>query len=581
MIRSRFSDNTSLRQIRLLGFLMGFAFLYSLMSIFLQQSTIVRDWENRFQSQYYLLRSHFSQPEATDLPLVLVLIDDHSLPAGTPRSPIDRTWLADLVSKLSIHKPALVGMNILLDRMNNPVADSKLIQAMQTAGNIVLKDDPFYPAHPFFTRAALDTGTIRFKLDSSDTVQEVCATALTCQSPDPFYQQILDYYRFISGEEKTEIPEVPWMKVNFTVVNQQFKGKKILSFPVIRAHEVSQLPESAFRDKIILLGTGFTDLYPLYRVPLSSPDIMLQETELIAQVLGMVAGQHYFDAVSPVTVGVILFFILACIIIGAVYKGSPATLLISFLFILLFFAGSGWAFAFENLEIPFVLPAVLISFFTLVIVLVNGVQERFFRMETELHLKQAKIDYLTNELHSHHLFNEFSRLSVMIGHDPKAAKEYLVEFAEMLRSSLKYGDKSMVATGIQLEYLRSFLNQQRLIYKDQLTFKLAVDEDLNELPVPWHVFFPLVENAVKYTEGYIKQTRVDSAEIEIGLTRQNSFLIFKVANPYLEGLAVSSSKTGLRNLKERLSWAYPKGGYQLDINSSDQIWITELRLPIG
>ncbi|MBU2511085.1 CHASE2 domain-containing protein [bacterium] len=582
MIRSSFSDNTSLRQIRLLCFLIAFAFLYSLLSIFLQKTDIVRDWENRFQSNFYLLRTHFSQPEVADLPLILVLIDDNSLPAGASRSPIDRSWLAELVSELSNYQPALIGMNILLDRTSNPSADNELTAAIETAGNVILRSDPFYPAHPLFTKVALDKGTLRFRLDSSDTVQEVCASALTCQSTDLLYLKILDHYRLVKGKEGNfENPEIPWLKINFAAIQQESEGKKILSYPVIKAHELSQLPDFALKDKIVLLGAGFPDLYPLYRAPLSSPEMMLQETEVIAQVLDMIAGQRGFDSVSPVTVAIVLFFFLICITVITIYKGSPFALPGFLLIILMLLVGSGWAFAFKNLEIPFVLPALSISFYVLVIVLVHSVQERFFRMETELQLKQTKIDYLTNELHSHHLFNEFSRLSVMIGHDPKAAKEYLVEFAEMLRSSLKYGDKSLVATGIQLEYLKSYLNQQRLIFKEKLIFKLTLDEELNSVPAPWHVFFPLVENAVKYTEGYIKQTGVTTAEIEVDLSRQNRFLVFRVGNPYREGLKLTSSKTGLRNLKERLSWAYPRGGYQLDFGGREQTWTAELRLPIG
>ncbi|MBU3915423.1 CHASE2 domain-containing protein, partial [bacterium] len=356
MNKSGFPNNTSSRQIRLLGFLILFAFLCSLISILLQNSEIVRDWENRFQSRYYLLRFSFSQPEAIDLPLILVLIDDHSLPVGTPRSPIDRNWLADLISNLSNHKPALIGINILLDRTGNQTADNRLINSIQTAGNVILRSDPFYPTHPSFEKAALDKGTIRFKLDSSDTVQEVCANQLTCQSSNLFHLKILDYYQKIkNGTVSVQTPKMPWMKINFAVANQDTTGKNVLSFPVIKAQEVSQIPDSAFKDKIVLVGTGFPDLFPLYRVPLSSPGITLQETEVVAQVLSMIAGNRFFYSLSPIVAGTILFIILTFISFVTIRKGSLLAILISFMFILAFLISSGWAFAFRDLEIPFVL----------------------------------------------------------------------------------------------------------------------------------------------------------------------------------------------------------------------------------
>ena len=312
-------------RIRLLCFLSGVALLLSVLSVILLQSEMVKDWEDRFQSRYYLLRAYFSEPRASQLPLVLVLIDDHSLPANTARSPIDRRWLADLVAAIDEQDPLLIGLNVLLDRPGDAGADQKLIEEIEKAGNVILRDDPFYPVYPPFARAALDKGTVKFRLDSSDTVQAVCASAEGCRSPDLFYRKIIKTYRFASGQtlDKPDL-ESDWLKINFMATRREGSAGKLLSFPSLRAHELSRLPPDALKDRIILVGTGFPDLYPLYRTPVTPPDRLYQETEIIAQVLSMVASGDYLKPLSPFLVGCLILLALLVISLVMIYVGIIA-----------------------------------------------------------------------------------------------------------------------------------------------------------------------------------------------------------------------------------------------------------------
>lgn len=208
------------------------------------------------------------------------------------------------------------------------------------------------------------------------------------------------------------------------------------------------------------------------------------------------------------------------------------------------------------------------------------VDERFHRLTTELHLKQVKIDLLTNELHSHHLFNEFSRLSVMIRQDPEAAREYLVEFADMLRISLKYADQQQVALTIQLDYLNAYLRQQQLVAKERFQVEWDIRGDLNTVTLPWHLLFPLVENAVKNATQLTRHQPDQQAILHLSLNCGPRELVFSISNPYHPSLKAPSSATGLKNLKNRLDWFYPRHTYQLAFDQTDHIWTARLSLPL-
>ncbi|MCP4756368.1 MAG: CHASE2 domain-containing protein [Proteobacteria bacterium] len=555
--------------------------LLSLLSLFLQSTALVEDWETRFQSNHYLLRSVFSQPEAASIPLVLVLIDDNSLPEGTTRSPIDRRFMARLISKLADHEPATIGVDILFDRPGKETHDRELASAIEKAGNVVLRSDPYYPALRRFSKAALDQGTVRFRLDSSGTLQEICNSPLTCQSSRMFHRNIWNRYRTTIGRKKSDgIFESSWLKINFEPVSQDSSSHKTLNYPIIRASDVVDLPEHSLRGKLVLVGTGFLDLYPLYRTPVSFGDPSLQETEILAQVLHMMAGDNYLEKVPGVWIGLSLALVLFALSFILVYVGALSGLLISLVSMAGIFVLAGSAFAFGNLEVPTVLPILLIAVFTVSGLVFQTVQEKFRRLETEIQLKQSKIDFLTNELHSHHLFNEFSRLSVMIRQNPESARDYLVEFAEMLRASLKYGDQTRVPVDKQLEYLQAYIRQQQIVYQKRLEIEMTAEGDWEDIGAPWHVFFPLLENAVKHSEGLLRKSPDATLTIIATLTRSHEAIVFSVQNPFDKEIEVPSSRTGLKNLKERLEWSYPKGGFKLEHSQKDRDWTARLQLPV-
>lgn len=581
MIRKLFQKNRTSGPGLLNGvFLIG-ALVFSIMAALLHHTDLVKDWENRFQTSFYLIRTHFANPKSVDLPLVLIQIDDHSLSPAMSRSPIDRAYLADLLNRISEKDPALIGFNILLDRRVEQESDQLLADAIESAKTVVLRDDPYHPVHPFFTKNALDSGTLLFKSDSSGTLQGVCGTFNSCRSQDLFYQKLIQHYQALGNSaESLSIPNQDWIKINFSTAHPDGNLQRSIVFPVIKGHAVGKLPRNSLKGKIVLIGVGGMDLYPSYRVPYGRPGQAISDTEVVGYLLAMVAANSYLRSISPCLTAAILLLLLSCIGWLILRKGALIGTFFSFAMISFWFLVSGGAFAFADIEICFILPALMIVLYTWGAVLTNALQERFYRLSTEIQLKQAKIDFLTNELHSHHLFNEFSRISVMIRQKPEQAREYLIEFADMLRLSLKYGDKIRVPLSVQLEYLEAYFAQQRLLLNDQIDFQVTVDQGCNHIMVAWHLFFPLVENAVKYSEGYLKQLTGKPVEVQIKLYVARNALYFITKNPYHPDIKVSSSKTGLRNLRERLSWLYPKGDFSLSVNGEDGIWEAKLKLPL-
>ncbi len=555
----------------------------SALLIYLQPSPLVQDWEQRFQSNFHLFSTFFGTPKSGVSPIVVVLINDDSLPEGTPRSPINRHWLGSLINRLSDHRPALIGLNILLDRPLNPADDQTLSRAIADSGHVVIRNDSNYPALARFRDAALDYGNLRFRFDSSGSVQEICHSSLTCRGNRFFHARLLKQINTIPAFKHDIAAAEPqnWLRINFSGNRQLSEGGQSVRFPIFYANELDQVPAGALQGKIVLIGTGFPDLYPLYRTPLAADEQFLQETEILARVVDMFLGNRLIKPLPFIWPGVIMLAVFLGLSFLLSRKGILRGVWFTAIALPILFLAAAVALTFYRVEVPFVLPAVMLSLFLGIGIIQQTLQERFSRLMAELSLKDAKIDFLTNELHTHHLFNELSRLNVMIGQHPESARAYLVEFAELLRASLKYGDQSRVPVKVQMDYLETYLQQQGIIQGDKFQFFIDIKGDFEEAHAPWHVFFPLVENAVKQSEAVWRAQPNQPAKIEIVLWKEGNRVHFRVTNPYLPDAGIQSTGKGLENLENRLKWSYPRGGYKLSGSSHAQIWTADLELPLS
>lgn len=537
---------------------------------FLNQSILVNDWENRFQPNFFEFKKSFFPIPSAKLPIVLVTISDSSLPDDMPRSPLNRLWLADLLTQIKKQEPAVVGLNVLLDRISKFNMDAALANALK-GQTTILRNNRRYPILPQFSEVVASEGALGFKFDSSGTLQYVCNAPDTCLLQKQFHTEILKAY----GEKTNQsFPHIntDWLKINYAAINEQH----ISAFPIIQANAIGKLPPKALKDKIILVGTDFPDLYPLYRVP--SENHEMQEVEVIAHTLESITSANVISK-PPFWMSICIALLLFLGITTFIYGNSNwLNIIKTVLIIAAFYIVAALSFSISNIELPFVLPTLL-----LIVLLINHTgllhfSEKVNRLETEVQLKQTKIDFLINELHSHNLFNELSRLSVLIRQKPDQAREYLVEFAEMLRASLKFGDQSMVTIQDQVEYLKSYIKQQQLIFGERLMIHFSIEKGLENLTAPWHAFYPLVENAVKYTEILIKTENINCT-IQMALKSTDDQIHFSVSNPFASHLKVASTHTGLKNLEKRLEMTYLSHQFKLVSHSEEGIWTAKLSIP--
>lgn len=111
-------------------------------------------------------------------------------------------------------------------------------------------------------------------------------------------------------------------------------------------------------------------------------------------------------------------------------------------------------------------------------------------------LDKAEYSALLAQMNPHFLYNSLESISAMArlrGQDEIVNAIRLL--SHLLRASLSSGVQEIPLSG-EIEYVSCFLEMQRIITGDKLTWDIDVDESLLTLPVPRLILQPIVENAI-------------------------------------------------------------------------------------
>lgn len=185
---------------------------------------------------------------------------------------------------------------------------------------------------------------------------------------------------------------------------------------------------------------------------------------------------------------------------------------------------------------------------------------RFKAQATELQaqLAEARLAALRMQINPHFLFNTLHAVSSFIDEDPPVAQRIIARLSKLLRYALDNTDVQEVPLREELQFLRDYLDIQRLRFEGQLETAVEVPSELHEALVPSLILQPLVENAVKHGAGQTDGI----GRVVVRARREGKHLLLSVHDngPGFDPSSVNGSDNnrgvGLRNTRERLENLY-------------------------
>lgn len=143
--------------------------------------------------------------------------------------------------------------------------------------------------------------------------------------------------------------------------------------------------------------------------------------------------------------------------------------------------------------------------------LVHGsLRGRVQEMEATLHEKamaeerarklaaEERLRSLESRIHPHFLFNTLNSISSLIAVDPGRAEQIVGRLAVLLRASLDTSDQPLIPLQQELAMVESYLDIQRVRFRDKLRVSLAIPAELLDAKLPPMSVQSLAENAVKH-----------------------------------------------------------------------------------
>ncbi|MCK4677883.1 MAG: histidine kinase [Bacteroidales bacterium] len=185
----------------------------------------------------------------------------------------------------------------------------------------------------------------------------------------------------------------------------------------------------------------------------------------------------------------------------------------------------------------------LLSFITLIRKLQQIQMREKFELRNEI--SQLQLQTIRNQMDPHFTFNVFSSIASMIKKEKKdVAYDSFLKFSNMVRSTLEASDKITRTIEEEMIFVESYLDLEKLRYKDKFIFEIVIDNDVDmKWRIPKMVLQTYVENAIKHGLRH----KEEKGLLTIHIKKDNKNLVIKIEDNGIgrkKAAEVSSDSTG-------------------------------------
>ena len=201
--------------------------------------------------------------------------------------------------------------------------------------------------------------------------------------------------------------------------------------------------------------------------------------------------------------------------------------------------------------------------------------KRYIEVKEEQQL--AEIAYLRAQINPHFLFNTLNSIYALTLQKSDNAPDAVMKLSKMMRYVVSDSSKEMVTLKEDLEYIKNYVQLQRLRITNKDSIQLSIVGDHQQFNISPLLLITFIENAFKY--GVVNE---DEYPIKINLLIEEGVLTLDVINTISDHQIREDEKSevGIKNTTKRLDYLYPNK-YSLDINQKDDQFLVKLKLDLN
>lgn len=286
-----------------------------------------------------------------------------------------------------------------------------------------------------------------------------------------------------------------------------------------------------------------------------------------------------------------LFYVITLVLIPNIFKQKGVWIfLISLIGLVFVFFGLQWLIQipFMSFEHDHVRKPNLIAFFPLIMIagigstyglLLEFIEVEANKEEVASEQMRSELSFLRSQISPHFIFNVLNSIVYLIrSKSDQKAEEVTIRLSTLMRYMLYDSDQSMVPLDKELEYLRNYIDLQRMRFEDDVQVDFEVVGTVSGCMIEPMLLIPFVENAVKHGVGFVEKPK-----IWVYFEINHGNFTFKVKNmigPLVDSNKGESSGIGLKNVKRRLALLYPDS-HVLNIEEHEGQFTVSLKMKLN
>jgi two-component system, LytTR family, sensor histidine kinase AlgZ len=198
-------------------------------------------------------------------------------------------------------------------------------------------------------------------------------------------------------------------------------------------------------------------------------------------------------------------------------------------------------------------------------------------LNLRLALEEQRMLALRAQFEPHFLFNALNAISALVREgDRTLALGGIGRLSDLLRYALSASVRNTVTVAAELQFVRDYLDLQRLRYGDRLQVRIDGDDRLlHDVDCPPLLLQPLIENALRHD----LDCRDGPSDIRLSFAPGFDALTIRVTNPVsVHASPNPGAGLGLANTRERLRLMHPTAS--LRTNLQEGRFVAEVHLPL-
>ena len=201
-------------------------------------------------------------------------------------------------------------------------------------------------------------------------------------------------------------------------------------------------------------------------------------------------------------------------------------------------------------------------------------KEMLAKQEIEARKDKAELALYKSQINPHFLFNTLNTLYALVLSQSEHTESAFMNFSNILRYTYNQVSKELVPIGQELDYIRQYVDLQKLRLNKHTVVQLHTDVDHSERLIPPMILITFVENAFKY--GTSSET---DCEIIIKISLHDGYLNFETQNAVMRKRKEENTAVGIDNCRKRLDLLF-KDRYQLRSYHQEGTYYTHLTIKL-